>query len=227
MASNNDTVNFLVISKTLGFSDREIQNLLKSCFSVLVTAEQIESLYRANEHKYINYKKDVRANKKSIPRRIIRFAKKNSINLGLDQTTPANYKTDVVSFAVSLILKNLSINVKDLSNYLKVEFPNTEIEKLDELIRYLRVEGYRFDGYEFSRVLDLERHAIASQVFVEGLGEIKIIRSDKTYFDRRRKLLVLKENVNPTEFLIRLLDRQNDFFSEEVQRCINKVDSIL
>ena len=225
--ANNDAVNFIMISKTIGFSDRDIHLLLKSCFNVLVNDAQIAQIYRGGEHKYVNYKKDVRANKKSIPRRIIRYAKKNSLQIDIGGQTRSNHNTDLVSHAVSLVLRSLSLEISVLQDMVKMEFPEISLHELKEVLESMNISGYTFNGKVFSKVQSHEVSVGPSSLFIIGIGEVQVVRSEKTYFDRRRKLLAIRNGVDPMEYLVKILDRHNDYYSEEIQRFVNKVDSML
>src|SRR6056300_1181959 len=101
--NNSDVILLLMASKSIGFNNREVQDLLYETLSVTVTNDQIDSIFRANEHRYIDYRKSLKSGRKSIPRRIIRYAKKHSIRINLD-TDKSLQHLDVamISFALSI-----------------------------------------------------------------------------------------------------------------------------
>ena len=223
---NSDVVLLLMVSKTIGFSNREVQGLLNETLSVLVTNEQIETIFRANEHKYVNYRKNLKKGRKTIPRRIIRYAKRNSISIDIaEDNSLQNYEITIISYALSVIMSRERIKKTDVSALVKEEFPDKPFDQINQLVDKLYVEGYSCVNQEFLRT-SANKENTGFSSFIEGYGEVKVKKSDKTYFDRRTNELVVKDG-KIFQFLVLLLDRQSQYYSDEIQMEINKIDSLL
>ena len=223
---NSDVVLLLMASKTIGFNNREVQGLLNETLAVLVTNDQIDSIYRAHEHKYIDYRKSLKSGRKSIPRRIIRYAKKHSIRINLSDDKSLQYQdVSIVSFAMSIVMSRSRIKKADVSALVQSEFPEKPFKEINPIVERLNIEGYQVKSDEFVKK-EVESDLLEFSCFIEGYGQVSIRKGTKTYFDRKTNRLVVKEG-RLVEFLVLLLDRQNQLYSDDIQLAINKIDSLL
>ena len=213
-------------SKSIGFNNREVQDLLYETLSVTVTNDQIDSIFRANEHRYIDYRKSLKSGRKSIPRRIIRYAKKHSIRINLDADKSLQHlDVAMISFALSIVMSRVRIKKTDVSALVQSEFPEKSFKEVNPIIEKLTVEGYQTTSEEFIKN-QVNGSLSEFSGFFEGYGEVNVRKGTKTYYDRKNNDLVVKEG-KLVEFLLLMLDRQNQLYSDEIQIAINKIDSLL
>lgn len=223
---NTDVILLLMVSKTIGFSNREVQGLLNDTLSVLVTNEQIDAIFRANEHKYVHYRKNLKTGRKTIPRRIIRYAKRNSIRIDIAEDNTLRYHdVAIISYALSIVMSRERIKKPSVAALVKDEFPEKSYDEINPIIDKLYVEGYSCVDEEFLKASANNEIPEFSR-FVEGYGQVKVRDGHRTYFDRRTNDLAIKDS-KIVEFLVLLLDRQNQYYSDEIQMEINKIDSLL
>lgn len=222
----SDVVLLLMASKSLGFNNREVQGLLNETLSVKTSSEQIDSIYRAHEHKYIDYRKNLKSGKKTIPRRIIRYAKKYSIRIDLSNEQSLLYQdVAIISYAISSVMSRSRIKISEVSSLVHSEFPEKSFKEINQIIDKLFVEGYRVELKEFVKN-EIDNDLTEFSSFIERYGLVNVCKGNRTFFDRRNNNLLVKDG-KIMEFLVLLLDRQNQYYSEEVQSSINKVDSLL
>lgn len=182
---NTDVTLLLMVSKTIGFSNREVQGLLNDTLSILVTNEQIDSIFRANEHKYVDYRKKLKTGRKTIPRRIIRYAKRNSIRIDLaDDNSLQYHDVAIISCALSIVMSRERIKKTVVADLVKNEFPEKSYDQINPIIDKLYVEGYSCVDEEFLKASSINGIPEFSR-FVEGYGEVKVRNGQRTYFDRR------------------------------------------
>lgn len=216
-----------MISKIVGFQDMDVAELLKKEFNVHISSEKISKIFRANEVKYSSYRRELLSAKRTLPRRITKYAKANNIKISLNKADGVNNADiELISFAVSKILSVASMKSTDLEDILLDNFLQLKRDRAKIIIKKLRVDGYSKSEDGFDKIGFSKKMNETDPFFIEGIGKVHIIESDRTYFNKRTNTLCLAHGVAPEVYLTHLL--KNIYLNENALiPFINKIDSLV
>ncbi len=221
--TNDPLINKAVIQATLlGWPESYIIDLIYKEYKCNISLDIIRHIKEDSGHQIDNFRKQLIVGKYSIHKRIIKFAKKNSLNLNFISQQNNLNDLIIISRIIYIINKFNKISFIQVNNLYKEYFGQSKID-INTILEKIEIPEYNKTDNIFLRTSSTNSNLTEIKEIEHCSLVYKIINNNRIFVDSSKNELHIFDQNTPLRFMITALTLSEIKSDPKISEFINEI----